>query len=247
MVCNARPLRHIWLVAAFCLAAWPAAANDQALADFIGYSTDFRYFAFEEYGIQDGSGSAYSNIYIVDLRTDAWVGGSPFRVAGHEDDKTLAEARREALDLADAELHGLKIETPVQVAALLGDGFADPGTRMHFGFPYSGDIGATAGDYALALETLAMPPTPACTAAIDTAGTGFILSIASQGATREIHRDTAIPDSRGCPVGYRLYAVVFPYGDGEIANAVAIVASYPVGWEGADRRFLAVPIGAPAR
>ena len=37
----------MFLAAALCLFAWPAAANDQALIDFIGYSGDFRYFAFE--------------------------------------------------------------------------------------------------------------------------------------------------------------------------------------------------------
>ena len=47
--------------------AGPALAGDRAVIDFIGYSADSRYFAFEEFGIQDGSGFPYSSIYIIDL------------------------------------------------------------------------------------------------------------------------------------------------------------------------------------
>jgi predicted secreted protein len=239
-------LRRI-LLAGLCLMPWPAAANDQALIDFVGYSGDFRYFAFEEYGVQDGSGSAYSSIHILDLWTDAETAGSPFEAMGHEDDKTLAEIRQEADDAAGADLRKLKIDTPVQIAALLGDGFADKGAKMHFGFPDSGGPGATQGDYTLILDSFELAPTPACTEAIGKPGLGYSLSVKSQGAVREAYRDTIIAAWRGCSTAYRLYAVVFPYGDAEIANAVAIVAFYPPGWEGEDRRFVAASIGTAPR
>ena len=77
-------LRRI-LLAGLCLVAGPAAANDQALIDFLGYSGDFRYFAYEEYGVQDGSGSAYSSIHVLDLWADAELAGAPFDAAGHRD------------------------------------------------------------------------------------------------------------------------------------------------------------------
>jgi predicted secreted protein len=238
---------RMFLAAALCLFAWPAAANDQALIDFVGYSSDFRYFAFEEYGVQDGSGSAYSSIHILDLWTDAETPGSPFNATGHEDDKTLAEIRHEANGAAGADVRKLKIDTPVQIAALLGDGFVDKGAEMHFGFPDSGGPGATQGDYTLALDSFEMAPTPACTEAIGKPGMGYALSVTSEGKVREPHRDTIIAAWRGCSTAYRLYAVVFPYGDAEIANAVAIVAFYPPGWEGEDRRFVAASIGVAPR
>ena len=50
-------------------------AGDRALIDLIGYSEDGRIFAFEEFGIQDGSGFPYSNIYVVDLPADKWAYG----------------------------------------------------------------------------------------------------------------------------------------------------------------------------
>jgi predicted secreted protein len=234
-------LRRI-LLAGLCLAAGPAAANDQALIDFIGYSGDFRYFAYEEYGVQDGSGSAYSSIHVLDLWADAELSGAPFDATGHEDDTTLAEIR----DAAAADLRKRKIDTPAQIAALLGDGLADKGTEMHFGFPLGGP-GATQGDYTLVLDSFDLAPTPACTEAIGKPGMGYALSVKSDGAVRETHRDTTIAQWRDCPTSYRLYAVVFPYGDAEIANAVAIVASYPPGWEGEDRRFVGAPIGTAPR
>ena len=95
----------------------------------------------------------------------------------------------------------------------------------------------------LTLDSFDMAPTPACTEALGMAGMGFALSISSEGVDARDPSRHGFPQSRGCPTGYRLYAVVFPYGDPEIGTAVAIVESYPVGWEGSDRRFLAVPIG----
>jgi fructose-bisphosphate aldolase class II len=51
--------------------------GDRALIDLIGYSHDLRYLAFEEYGVSDGIGVAYSNIYIVDLSNGAFAGWRP--------------------------------------------------------------------------------------------------------------------------------------------------------------------------
>ena len=55
-----------------------------------------------------------------------------------------------------------------------------------------------------------------------------------------------LPSSRGCTLDYRIYAVVGPfseyYGVDFTARRVAIIASYPFGFEGVNRRFLAVPI-----
>jgi hypothetical protein len=79
------------------------------------------------------------------------------------------------------------------------------------------------------------------------AGLGFALLIAGDGPVRELHRDSALPDWRGCPVGYRLYAVVMPHELGDLSNGVAIVSSYPFDFEGSDRRFVIVPIGEASK
>jgi len=68
------------LVAIGALAASPAFAGDRANLNILGYSEDGRYFAFEEYGVHDGSGGNYSDIYVIDLPADKWTYGSPFTV-----------------------------------------------------------------------------------------------------------------------------------------------------------------------
>lgn len=74
--------------------AAPAMAGDRALIDFIGFSEDGQYFAFEEFGVQDGSGFPYSNIYVLDVSADSWVDGTPVRV--QLDDEGARRKRRAA-------------------------------------------------------------------------------------------------------------------------------------------------------
>lgn len=241
--------RKLWQTVALAALLTPAgaisaAAGDMALADFIGFSHDARYFAFEEYGVADGSGSAYSSIYIVDLAQDRWAGGSPFHNEGFEDSQTLAETRAKAMDAARPKLAELAIDNPPQIAALSADGTIGEASTMRFGFPMYNAPGATTGDFLLKLETFDLPETTDCKDEDGSGRSGFALTLKDGTATRELHRDSRLPQSRGCPEGYRLYAVVFPYGDSEVGHAVAIVSAYPRGWEGPDRRFLAVPFGA---
>jgi predicted secreted protein len=114
---------------------------------------------------------------------------------------------------------------------------------MRFGLPAYGEPGATQGDYTLSLDSFDLPLSDTCQEKTGRPGQGFALSIAGDGPTRELHRDAALPDWRGCPVGYRLYAVVMPHELGDLFNGVAIVSSYPFDFEGPDRRFVIVPIG----
>jgi hypothetical protein len=52
---------------------------------------------------------------------------------------------------------------------------------------------------------------------------------------------------RGCPIGYRLYAVVLPHESGRISNGVPILSFYPFDVESSSRRFVAVPISGSER
>jgi predicted secreted protein len=234
----------LWLVASLA----PAAASDMALIEFIGFSSDLRYFAFEEYGIEDGSGSSYSSVYVIDLDEDRWVSGTPFRDKAFEDAEALAATREKVRQASRAKLVELGIDLPAQVVALFGDGLIDePASKVRFGFPAHHAPGATEGEHRLELETFDLPPTKECTEQIEGPPRGFVLSLTSRGSTREIHRDTELPKSRGCPTAYRLYAIALPYCCGDVSTGVAIVSSYPRGFEGPDRRFLAVPLRAKGK
>lgn len=224
--------------------AAPASAGDHALIDVIGYSQDLRYLAFEEFGLQDGSGFAYSSLYVVDLVEDKWVSGTPWRDAGADEDVPLAKVRGKVAAAASEKLAALDITMPAQVVAMMGDGVLDPKPSMRFGYPAYGLPGQTEGDFTLSLETFSVSAPADCDPELAGETKGFALTLNGNGAPREIHRDKGTqPKSRGCAMNYAIYAVIFPYLGGGLENAVAIVSTYPYGWEGPNRRFLVVPFG----
>jgi predicted secreted protein len=223
--------------------AGAALAGDRALVDIIGYSQDARYFAFEEFGIQDGSGFAYSSIYIVDLKTDSWVVGTPVREQADDEAVSLSQIRAEVQLQAAEEIRGFGIEWPAEYAALLGDGApGSDGRTLSFGSP-GYNPGDVSGNYELRLSTFPTTAAAPCADWFSVEPMGYQLIIADNGAERLIHRDGALPRSRGCPVTYRLYGVVLPFNAGSIRDAVALISVYPSGFEGPDRRFIAVPLG----
>ena len=227
------------------LLAGPALAGDRALADFIGYSEDGRYFAFEEFGVQDGSGLAYSSIYVIDLTTDRWVVGTPVRAEGQDEATSLSEIRAQARGEANSVLEAMAIEVPADIAALVGDGVpGNDGTRLRFGSPSFPAPGAVSGDYELKLSSFPVKTAAPCKDWFGQEPLGYELNIATAGGSeRLLHRDATLPRSRGCPLQYRLYGVVLPFEAGSISHGIAIVSVYPGGFEGPDRRFIAVPLG----
>jgi hypothetical protein len=95
-------------------------------------------------------------------------------------------------------------------------------------------------DSRLELETFDLPSGEDC-AVIDNQTKGFALLRDGH----EFARDTGkLPVSRSCAMDYRIYAVVAP-AEWTITPVryVAIVSSYPFGFEGPSRRFIAVPVG----
>ena len=54
-----------------------ARAGDGSAINVLGFSADGRYFAFEQYGEQDGSGSLYSTITAIEIAGDRLVKGMP--------------------------------------------------------------------------------------------------------------------------------------------------------------------------
>jgi predicted secreted protein len=223
-----------------CLCAAPALAGDAALADFIGFSEDGQTFAFEQYGVQDGSGFAYSTILVVDLIADKWVAGSPFRTQAPEEnaDRPLANVRADARALATSALDSLAIATPAETLWLDGTSTGD-GKNIAFSY---GPFPDEENTLSLTLTTALAESSLDCMSLTGNKPLGFRLSFAS-GAGEAVtkHDDNGkVPASRGCTTDYRLYAVVRPFQS--VHPAVAIIASYPFGFEGPDRRFLAVPL-----
>lgn len=230
-------------------AAGPACAADRAEIGFLGYDQHGSYFAFEEYGIHDGSGAAFSNIYVVDVATDTWVHGAPFTVDATRDAdpeaRPLNQVRHDARAMADATLEQLGIGWPVQILALNGDGEHGDTKSVVFSTPHCCGPATTADDrltVTLSTAPVARPPEMcAGIAGDDTPIVGYSLSFTTPEGTRIVHADGGtLPKSRGCTLDYAIYAIVGAAASG--GSRIAIVASSPFGFEGPDRRFLAVPL-----
>lgn len=225
------------------LAATPAVAGDLAYIDYLGYSADGRYFAFEEYGIQDGSGFPFSNIFVVDLPTDSWVSGTPVRVVVEDDwDSDLAAARAQAASEARPILNASGIGTPAHLLAINADGDPRTGDGRVLDFGRPGYVQSEVHDVRrLALDVVRRPAAIDCEI-IANETYGFALSL--DGVA--IHTDAGtLPRSRGCAMDYKIYAVLRPIDYAMIeGGVVAVIAYYPYSFEGPDRRFLVVPLGA---
>lgn len=221
----------------------PVLAGDRAQLDLIGYSEDGSYFAFEEFGVRDGSGFAYSNIYIVDVVDDAWVVGTPIRVLSEDEQMPLAEIRAAAQAEAANYITMLGIAVPAEFVAMVGDGVPDTdGQTLTFGVP-GYEVGEVIGRHSLRLTRFDTSSATPCREWFSSPPRGYQLIVADDAGTRVVHRDASLPRSRGCPVDYRLHGVVMPFADDPLGDAVAILSVYTFGFEGPDRRFIVVPLG----
>ena len=225
-------------------AAAPALAGDAAQFDPIGFSEDGRYFGYEEYGIQDGSGFPYDNIYVVDLIADKWV-GKPVRVRLDDETAGLPAARQQAMEQAKAMLAKVALVTPAEILLLNADGeIGADGTEVTFGM--FGNGLTTLGDpLTLTLSTFASTTTEPCASyGMDDPVKGFAVTLTDNtGNSAEIHRDASVPASRGCVSDYRLHAVIAPFPAGSSASPmVGVISAYSLGFEGPDRRFVTIPI-----
>lgn len=221
-----------------------AEAGDRAVLDAIGFSASGEVFVFEEFGVQDGSGFAYSNIYVVDLAADKWIAGSPFRNRSDSEDVALADIRAKSRKQAAAAIAQYSVDVPAEALVINGDADTETDLRhVRFGMPMSGPKAIhDPRDLTLAVfDTTAAEP---CEDYMEEKPKGFALTLTTGGDVVELHRDGALPKSRGCALDYGIYGVFTPFGDYGFERGVALVSVYSFGFEGPDRRFVAVPLGA---
>lgn len=230
--------------ASLVLVFWAAQAIAAESAQFsaIGYSEDGRYFAFEQFGIQDGSGFPYSEIFLIDLDTDSFVGGAPFEARIDAEMADLIDARSEAIELAADALAEHGISRPALPIALRGDGeLDDEGLSLRYGIPSYG-LAQTQGEYELAIDIFKAPSNQDCEL-FEGDPMGFAMRRTVNGATEEIHRDNRVPASRNCVITYKFYGVFNPFNAFDNTSAVAVLSVWSHGFEGPDRRFIALPVG----
>ena len=96
------------------------------------------------------------------------------------------------------------------------------------------------------LDTIPLPST-GCVLSSDSGASedgkalGFRLILRRpNGGIRTLHVDTRLPKSRECPSGYGIAAVYVARPPGKPPVLAVLLQRFSPGWEGPDRRFLAV-------
>ncbi len=225
--------------AAMTLAATAAAAaGDYADRALLGFSPDGATFAFEEYGVQDGSGFPYASIYVIDTDADAWVSGTPIRVRLESEAAPLAEARADALRRARPILdaHGIGAPGTLLVSNPVNERSADPLTVRFVTNPY---LGSPDRVWTATLTAIPFETSQPCENLGPVQGFRLVLS-RSAGPRRMLHDDAALPASRGCSQEYAISDVILFSPERAAPVLVVLVSVYSQGFEGPDRRFLAV-------
>ncbi len=232
----------VFLFAVFSFGA--VSGSDNTQFDPIGYSPDGLFFAYEEFGIGEKSGLAYSNIYVVDLARNKWVLGAPVYYKALRSSETLAQARQKARAGANSLLADLELEVPAIIVAMTGDGEPEAQrSSLLFGVPGNGVQGTVIGQYLLTLKSFETGAAAPCWQWFEQKPLGFSVDMENYGRTLQVYKDTMLPRSRGCPFDYRFSAVIMPFGATDISNSLAMVAVFTHGLEEARKQYLAVPLG----
>lgn len=245
-------LSGLFSAAFICLGASSALAADAAESVPLGFSADGKYFAFEQFGVQDGSGFPYSDIFVIDLEANSWVAGAPIRVLLEDEAATPGAAHAKALAEADPLLTKHRITEPaIVLAATPATEVQDDRTTVTFD-PYYRHMGGSAPQptadlwaarYTLkVINTEADPMPEHCK---DYGETVMALTVTltdiKTGAEHVVYKDTDVPKSRGCPTHYDIDKVVAPAIENQQIQLVALVGVYRMGFEGRDRRYIAIP------
>ncbi|MGI9412311.1 MAG: DUF2259 domain-containing protein [Hyphomicrobiales bacterium] len=223
----------------------PAIAGDFAERRIIGFSPSGHHFAFEQFGIQDGSGFPYSDIFVINLKTDKWVSGTPVRVRVKSGKASLYSARSRARKKVARLLKKLKIRTPGRLLASAP--VTEVGGNLHeLGFRPYGFQTSSADARTVLIDVFDLPGRKTC-AAFGPSSKGFALSLREDGKGKviEVYRDTTMPKSRGCTQDYAISDIVVFPEFGRAKALVGLISVFTHGFEGADRRFLAVKLPLP--
>jgi len=227
------------LILGTCVASSGAMAGDAASLEILGFSKDGKVFAFEEYGVQDGSGFPYANRFYIDTATDTFLNGSPVRVRIDDESATTDKARAQAAQQGKKIADDAALERGFTAAAnAITELSADPHQFVFLPRPVFPPID---DEVALRLEEIDFPAAQNCLGAEKLKGFQLIrLAPNKPGDSQVLNSDKSIPESRGCALGYRLGAVQTYYPKDGPAVFAVLIAVERVGFEGPAHRWIAV-------
>jgi predicted secreted protein len=204
---------------------------DMAELHVLGFSTDAKYFAYQQYGITAGEGAAFAELYIVEVQANRQA-RAPI-IHRNADDRQLNAVRQQNLQQAQTLLrqYGITNAGELLVSRLPHDLSVEP-HKVSFavGKPL---INAPKQIYSLNLSQKL--------SSVDCGDIGygriFTLKLTNEatGQSIELHSDRNLPSERGCPIRYRIQDV-YVYNE-----HVAIVLNlFQLGYEGDRMRYMLV-------
>ncbi len=225
------------------LMATASSAGDFADLEVLGFTGDGGRFAFEQYGIEDGSGFPWSEIVVIDVASDRWIKPSPvkFRDENTPDfpdlDTVLAEARYVSRQSASDSglLAGVSPRGQTVGRNYVTELSADP----HF-MEVKPRLIVPSSDEAIAFRLTETPlPDKTCSGyGVETAG--FRLTMTYNGQSRTLNDDSRLPSSRGCALGYRIERIITYYPPQADPVFVAMILIESLGFEGPNGRYMAI-------
>lgn len=226
-------LKRLFLAVLMILAlGHPAFALERPRLDVLGFSPDGRFFAYQQSGVEDGTGAAFADLFVIDTKDDSWVKGTPLRVRAMPSEGNLQHVRA-LLDFQSTRLLrrlGLN-------RANAGVTFV-PRDRSHMSLDLPGGdkVQLTLNPH----PDLAAPGCPVTAPIAKGSLLGFTLSAERNNTVTVLHDDRAIPRARGCTVAYR-FASGFIKSRGTDAVIAALLAYREIMPNGASRlRYMAV-------
>ncbi len=219
-----------------------AQAGDAANVNILGFSPDGAIFAFEEYGVQDGSGFPYAHRFYIATATDTFVSGTPIRVRLEDESQSVEAARDQAKSqgqsvISDTTLAANRGYTAGwnSITELSADKFRIAVNPRPVFPPFDPAV-----EFRLTEKPLA-PPASCEALGVDIMGYELTRVGTTDGAeTVLVHEDSSVPSSRGCPLGYAVGGLqtFYPASGAPVFALMIIMRQY--GFEGPDHRWLAV-------
>ncbi len=211
---------------AFVLLLSFARAGDAANLEFLGFSKDGRYLAFEEFGMTDGIGFPYAKVQVVDVVKNTVLAQSEKML--ETENSTIAQVRAALKVAKDSLLNRYKIARANQGQFI---GIA----------PLAPNIGGQRSEFIYAgrthnLELNSIFAKQAAQTCPDEIASRLELTLTVAGKTRILQKDgLTLPKSRACALSYEMRSAHL-YGN---KLAVFVAVSLP-GFEGADIRWMVI-------
>ncbi len=220
-------------------------AGDYATLNFIGFSKDGKYLAFEEFGMQDGSGFTYSTFYFIDVEKNSFA-SPPVKAVIQDELATEPMARSKAKRSADPILRRLRIverntgklvvsRLMTDISAYATGGEDSKSTSRNINFAELVGSMYRRGFYELVLKSSDIAVKECEYTEEPAQKLELVLKDNDSDKTLVLQKDVNLPASRSCATRYEIQYVYL------YENYIAVfLNTYHRGFEGPDVRYMAV-------